>query len=147
MSSISEVNEEVAVNLSVENAKPSQSYESEEESLMILLGKKKDKDTNVDCGRSHDLPSVDIPLESNDKLSETNEIVRMSIEKESENEEVIFEDDSDNKENMLQSKKFEDMNEDELKIEFSKRNMKVGRIKKKATFILKLQQYEAGMKK
>ena len=61
----------------------------------------------------------------------------MSIEKESENEEVIFEDDSDNKENMLQSKKFEDMNEDELKIEFSKRNMKVGRIKKKAKLFRK----------
>ena len=40
------------------------------------------------------------------------------------------------------AKKFEDMNENELALEFQKRNMKIGRIKKKDTFVKKLREYE-----
>ena len=62
---------------------------------------------------------------------------------------VLDDDDSndeDNKEN-TKTKKFEDMNEDELKNEFLKRNMKVGRITKKATFIARLTKCERANEK
>ena len=42
----------------------------------------------------------------------------------------------------VEKKEFEDMNKAELKIEFRKRNMKIGRITRKETFINKLHEYE-----
>ena len=45
-------------------------------------------------------------------------------------------------EEIISGKKFEDMGINELKKEFAKRNMKVGRVKKKSTFITKLYQYD-----
>ena len=62
---------------------------------------------------------------------------------------VLDDDDSNDEENKenTKTKKFEDMNEDELKNEFLKRNMKVGRITKKATFIARLTKCERANEK
>ena len=54
--------------------------------------------------------------------------------------EVVLEEESEMENN---SKTFEDMSENELRNEFEKRNMKIGRIKKKTTFIDRLEAYEA----
>ena len=63
--------------------------------------------------------------------------------------ELVLDDDDSNDEDKenTQVKKFEDMNEDELKNEFLKRNMKVGRITKKSTFITRLTKYERANEK
>ena len=76
-----------------------------------------------------------------------NKIVRARLEEESENMEVILDGQLEKSKECIRIKKFEDMNEDELKNEFLKRNMKLGRIKKKSTFILKLHEYEESKNK
>ena len=92
----------------------------------VLLG------TNMSA--QEDGSIISSPAELNEQLT-TEET---SIEKEE-----TFDDHCDEDKENTQAKKFEEMNEDELRNEFSKRNMKVGRIRKKSTFITRLNQYDA----
>jgi hypothetical protein len=93
-----------------------------------------------------DVNSVESSLDSLDHF------IFPSAEQGFENTEVILDDKADVKSvnsvfcdsvESVESKQFEDMNEEELRNEFAKRNMNVGRISKKDTFIAKLNKYES----
>jgi hypothetical protein len=118
-----------------------------------ILDEESVQSDNHEGTKNPDVPNSlleNMPAQDDNLSSELNDDLETatatSVEQDGSNRlEVILDDHSnnENKENNTQAKKFEEMNEDELRNEFLKRNMNIGRIKKKSTFIARLTKYDA----
>ena len=111
-------------------------------------------ENNVDISNNHEENNLDIVI---DTVAENNGAANLSNddlvpvhpvlpESSSVNNAAEFTLNIDESNERTTAKKFEGMNENELALEFQKRNMKIGRIKKKDTFIKKLREYEETQK-